>query len=166
VNKDTVAASKIPGWESNSIGYHSDDGNIFISKTQGEKYGPTFTNNDVIGCCVDFINKLAFFTMNGTKLKSVDFFTKEDLFPAVSFRKKDQSVRMNFGDSEFVFDIRDYINGEKAKISNEISRIDLNFEKMNLNSKKPKNCVYDFKQEEHQLIMDYLIYNVFIKFKI
>lgn len=67
INKDFNVANKMPGWEDNSIGYHSDDGNIFVSKTQGEKYGPKFSTKDVIGCCMDYINKQVFFTKNGEK---------------------------------------------------------------------------------------------------
>jgi hypothetical protein len=60
--------NKIPGWEPNSIGYHSDDGNIFIAKTTGDPYGPVFMDGDVIGCCVDYVNKVVFFTKNGEAL--------------------------------------------------------------------------------------------------
>jgi hypothetical protein len=72
IGNDFNVQNKIPGWENNSIGYHSDDGNIFISKTTGESYGPKFDNNDFIGCCINYIEKVVFFTKNGVAL--VDFF--------------------------------------------------------------------------------------------
>lgn len=160
-----MVASKIPGWESNSIGYHSDDGNIFISKTQGEKYGPTFSNKDIIGCCIDYLNKISFFTKNGVKLKTVEFYSSEELFPAVSFRKKDQSIRINFGDSQFIYNIRAYIKEEREKISTEISKLEMDFETININLRNSINNNYDFKEDAYKLITDYLIYNVYISFK-
>jgi hypothetical protein len=68
VGRDFNVQHKIPGWDANSIGYHSDDGNIFQGKSNGEPYGPKFIDNDIIGCCVDFINKIVFFTKNGEML--------------------------------------------------------------------------------------------------
>lgn len=170
VNKDSIITGKIPGWESNSIGYHSDDGNIFISKTTGEKYGPTFTDKDVIGCCMDFLNKISFFTKNGEKLKSVEFYSLEDLYPAVSLRKKDQEIRMNYGDREFIYDIKSYIIQEKNRILEDISKINLNFEKMEINATKYYEKAFHHtiennpKEDEYKLVMDYLIYYVYCKF--
>ena len=57
---------------SNSWGYHSDDGNFFFSdncnKYGYNKYGPSFTTDDTIGCCLNFRNNAAFFTKNGINI--------------------------------------------------------------------------------------------------
>ena len=68
MSKDFNISGKIPGWENDSIGYHSDDGNIFISSNTGYSYGKPYENNDIIGCCIDFVNKIVFFTKNQEKL--------------------------------------------------------------------------------------------------
>ncbi len=90
----------------------------------------------------------------------MDFFSSEELFPAVSFRKKDQSIRFNFGENEFLYSIQGYIKEVKEKISCEISKINIDFEKININFKKLNSVTNDFKDDEYNLIMDYLIYNV------
>jgi len=106
------------------------------------------------------LNKITFFTKNGLKLEDVDFCSNEDLYPAVSLREKDQSIRFNFGDREFIYDIKQYIKEEKDKITNEILKFDLDFEKLNFNSKKYDDNYYEFKNDEYKIITDYLIYNV------
>ncbi|CAG8825273.1 2105_t:CDS:1, partial [Dentiscutata erythropus] len=50
--------------EPDSWGYHSDDGDFFNCAIINHPYGPTFTTGDTIGCCLNFINKTAFFTKN------------------------------------------------------------------------------------------------------
>ena len=47
------------------IGYHSDNGNIYKAERIGKIYGATFKNGDIIGCCIDFISSIVFFTKNG-----------------------------------------------------------------------------------------------------
>ena len=56
------------GWDKHSYGYHGDDGNSFCSSGTGEPYGPTFSTNDVIGCCVNLIENTCFYTKNGVNL--------------------------------------------------------------------------------------------------
>ena len=56
------------GWEANSYGYHGDDGNVFRCSGSGTPYGPKFTTGDVIGCCINFVDKNCFFTKNGNSL--------------------------------------------------------------------------------------------------
>ena len=60
-----VSLEKLPGWENDSWAYHGDDGMTFCCQLTGKKYGPTFTNQDVIGCGVNFLTGSAFFTKNG-----------------------------------------------------------------------------------------------------
>lgn len=93
-------------------------------------------------------------------MKTVEFFSSEELFPAVSFRKKDQSIRINFGENQYIYNIRDYIKEEKEKISCEISKINVDFEKIDINSRKSNMLKNDCNEEEFKLIIDYLIYNV------
>ena len=58
-------------WDNNnSWGYHGDDG-MFCGKI----YGPLFTTGDTIGCCLDFINNMVFYTKNGINLGNYYFNT-------------------------------------------------------------------------------------------
>jgi Ran-binding protein 9/10 len=64
-----VVLSRPPGWEPESWGIHSDDGDVYSGGNVGRKYkDTTFNANDVIGCGVNFRTGQAFFTKNGTNL--------------------------------------------------------------------------------------------------
>ncbi len=45
---------QLPGWDKGSIGYHSDDGRIFIESGQGKTFGPLWQTGDIIGCGIKF----------------------------------------------------------------------------------------------------------------
>jgi hypothetical protein len=155
IGKDFNVQNKIPGWESNSIGYHSDDGNIFISKTTGELYGPIYTTGDVVGCCINFINKIVFFTKNGEFIKNVAFECEDEyeLFPAIGMRNKKQSIQINFGEKSFYYNFKKYHDEVFDNLIDDILSIEkkqnhINSEELNYLNEKMDN-----------LILDYLIYN-------
>lgn len=57
----------MPGWESDTWGLHADDGGLCHASgwpKEGEEDW-TYTNGDVIGCCIDFARRKAIFTKNG-----------------------------------------------------------------------------------------------------
>ncbi|RIB30714.1 concanavalin A-like lectin/glucanase domain-containing protein [Gigaspora rosea] len=54
--------------ETDSWGYHSDDGDFFNCSIMNEPYGPEFKAKDTIGCYLNFKNKTAFYTKNGVNL--------------------------------------------------------------------------------------------------
>ena len=60
-----ASLEKLPGWEPESWAWHGDDGKTFCCQNSGKNYGPKFTNNDIIGCGVNFSTGCAFFTKNG-----------------------------------------------------------------------------------------------------
>jgi hypothetical protein len=65
-----------PGWDKGSIGYHGDDGKIFIESGFGTKFGPLWQRGDIIGCGVKFPPD---FTGNGDNLVKV-YFTRNNEF--------------------------------------------------------------------------------------
>jgi hypothetical protein len=56
---------KLVGWEAGTIGYHGDDGYLYLGSGKGTAFGPTYSTGDVIGCGVNFNKKAVFFTKNG-----------------------------------------------------------------------------------------------------
>ncbi|KAG1874209.1 hypothetical protein C8R48DRAFT_593355 [Suillus tomentosus] len=103
--------TRLPGWEKNSWGYHGDDGSSFTAEKTGTPYGPQFGAGDVIGCGIDFSQNRAFYTKNGALLGSVfDNIGKDcDIYPAVGLCHPGESVRANFGQDPFKFDIEDHV---------------------------------------------------------
>ena len=63
-----VNLNRLPGWERNSYGYHADDGCLYCSSATGQKYGPTFTTGDVVGCGLNLVTHSIFFTKNGINI--------------------------------------------------------------------------------------------------
>ena len=86
----TYSLDRMPGWDSNGIGYHGDDGNIYISSGKGLKYGPTCSVGDRMGCGVEFESAASgrmnvFFTINGKVVCNLISFKKPDgdLYPLI-----------------------------------------------------------------------------------
>lgn len=113
-----------PGWDSASWGYHGDDGHVFHASGWGESWGPTFTTDDVIGCCLDFQRKLIFYTKNG-KLLDVAFRDlsfeppseppEDDIYPTIGLQSVGARVRINFGKDRFLFNIGKYVSSNLSK---------------------------------------------------
>ena len=65
---------RMPGWNSNAIGYHADDGRLFHQNGFGRAFGPLCTTGDRMGCGVDFTADVGetyvnvFFTKNGVQI--------------------------------------------------------------------------------------------------
>ncbi len=59
--------SRMPGWNVNSVGYHSDDGRLYSERGIGSEFGPKCYQGDRMGCGIDFTpdNVSVFFTRNG-----------------------------------------------------------------------------------------------------
>ncbi|KAI9682940.1 MAG: Ran-binding protein 9 [Trizodia sp. TS-e1964] len=117
-----VALTRLPGWEPDSWAYHGDDGKSFCCQVQGKEYGPQFTNEDYVGCGVNFRTKTAFFTKNGYNLGIAFRDIKGVLFPSVGMKRNGEHVTCNFGHTPFVFDIDGMMKEEKLKVQDLVNR--------------------------------------------
>jgi hypothetical protein len=101
--------SKQPGWVENSYGYHSDDGKKFNNTSvstgtvSGISYGPSYGENDIVGCGIIWRTKEIFFTKNGRNLgKAFDFNGKKTPYAVIGMDHS--SATINFG-PRFQFDV-------------------------------------------------------------
>ena len=67
-----------------SWGYHGDDGNIIDGQCPAKLFGPKFGDGDTIGCGVNFVEEIAFYTKNG------DIIGKKCSFPPPSLNAEFQ----------------------------------------------------------------------------
>ncbi|MCJ1245890.1 Ran-binding protein 9 [Trapelia coarctata] len=118
-----VSLERLPGYDSDSWGYHGDDGMTFCCQMTGRKYGPTFTTNDVVGCGVNFMTGCAFFTKNGVLIQGNAFRDLKDikLYPSVGAKQPGAHLRANFGQMPFMFDIDGMMTREKSNIMADIN---------------------------------------------
>lgn len=103
--------SKMPGIENNTWGFRSTNGSV-IYQGITKQYGPKFTKGDTIGCGVNNYNNTVFFTKNGIPLGTAFCDLNISLYPALGIRGG-YSVRTNFGQYEFLFDIMAYTRAQK-----------------------------------------------------
>jgi hypothetical protein len=86
---------RLPGWDPNSVGYHSDDGSVFVNDADfGESLGPALKTGDEIGIGykvwpigADFGTSF-YFTVNGTRLKRAfqeSVFVPSEIYPTIGF---------------------------------------------------------------------------------
>ena len=45
------------GWNPGAVGYHADNGKVFVEQGRGEPFGPTCTDGDTMGCGIVFTDK-------------------------------------------------------------------------------------------------------------
>ncbi|KAF2677081.1 Ran-binding protein-like protein [Lentithecium fluviatile CBS 122367] len=149
-----VPLNRIPGWEPDSYAYHGDDGQCFSNTTSGKSYGPKFGTLDVIGCGINFRTNTAFFTKNGQFLKTAfrDLKPNVPYYPTVGMKKSNETLRANFGQEPFAFDIDKMVQAEKGTIQAEITR-----------AKGPyKEVSTDETQFIHTLIGQYLAHDGYV----
>ncbi|KAG9188374.1 ran-binding protein [Alternaria panax] len=149
-----VALSRIPGWEPDSYAYHGDDGQIFSNTTSGKSYGPKFGTLDVIGCGINFRTNTAFFTKNGHMLGTAfrDLKFNVPYYPTVGMKKPGETVRVNFGQEPFAFDIDKMVQDEKAAIQAEIAQ-----------TKTEASVLGGEDALIHQLVGQYLAHNGYVE---
>ena len=113
------------GWQNGSWGYHGDDGskywfdhshfssqsssdslqsNMQMKGSCSDKYGPSFTVGDVIGCGVNNITKEMFFTKNGFMIGVAFSGLHNHLYPSVGLTSNGDRVYLNQGQIPFLWD--------------------------------------------------------------
>lgn len=113
--------SKMPGWDSQSFGYHGDDGGTFhASGGMVERFGPCFGEGDTVGCGIDYVTRGIFFTLNGNFLgygwKNLDVeFLEHDLYGVVGI-DTNHPIALNYGDQPFDFDLSKFTQKHKKLI--------------------------------------------------
>ena len=90
----------MPGWGKYSIGYHADDGRLFVSTKIRPVYGPDCCKGDTMGCGVDFDNQepgyvTVWFTKNGELVGPPETFScrRNELYPLIGLSSLNESVR-------------------------------------------------------------------------
>lgn len=121
--KDCVL-NRLPGWEPNSWGYHGDDGQIYQVRAEGKPYGPKYGKGDVVGCGINFKTRTAFFTRNGVRFPTAFKDIKGDVYPVVGLKSQNESIKVNFGQDPFDFDIDGMLADEKFNIMREVNETD------------------------------------------
>ncbi|KAF1955397.1 SPRY-domain-containing protein [Byssothecium circinans] len=151
-----VSLNRIPGWEPDSYAYHGDDGQCFSNTTSGKTYGPKFATLDVVGCGINFRTNTAFFTKNGHYLGVAfrDLKTTIPYYPTVGMKKPNETLKANFGQEPFAFDIDNMVQKEKAAIEAEIAQ-------------SKEACKEELNNDEthfiHSLVRQYLAHDGYVE---
>ncbi|XP_071737838.1 ran-binding protein M homolog [Rutidosis leptorrhynchoides] len=113
---NAVNLHRQPGWDANTFGYHGDDGLLYRGQGRGEIFGPTYTKGDTVGAGINYASLKIFFTKNGQLVGYlIDNTVKGHLYPTIGVHSQNEEVTVNFGKTEFRFDIEAYEATERAK---------------------------------------------------
>ncbi|CAM6015978.1 unnamed protein product [Sphagnum balticum] len=96
-----------PGWESNSYGYHGDDGGLFQGTSKGFPFafGPKFSTHDIVGAGIDHLKQEIFFTKNGELVgHCIPNEVRDTLYPTIGLHSQGAKVEVNFRQQEFKYD--------------------------------------------------------------
>ncbi|KAK3777048.1 hypothetical protein RRG08_008898 [Elysia crispata] len=84
-----------PGWNSGSIGYHADDGGIFVAAGWPATKKEKCTTGDIMECRLDFDNQTVVFSKNGNEVYvSRRQRSLANFYAAVGFHSSGEAVRL------------------------------------------------------------------------
>ena len=105
-----------PGWISDTIGYHLDDGSIQYNQIVIKNDGPKCNIGDTIGSILVYIAPncyKVFFTFNGSLIVNNNFnnniFIKSQIVPMIGYDHSCK-IKVNFGNEIFKFNIKTFYN--------------------------------------------------------
>jgi len=105
--------SNRPGYSKNSSGYCNYTGDHY-EHGNWTHYGPSYEVGDVVGCCINFIDKKVFYTKNGKNLGMTGIaIPDQPIFVCIGLYTGSE-MKVNFGQDPFVFDIEGYKKSLKA----------------------------------------------------
>ena len=94
-----------PGWGKESLGYHSDNGQLYQARNRGKYFGPTAKKGDSIGCGINLIPNnqqqcSMFFTYNRVEIGRVRAAVPETgLYPCLCLTQKYDKVRVTVSET-------------------------------------------------------------------
>ncbi|XP_065900727.1 SPRY domain-containing protein 3-like [Dysidea avara] len=62
LGSNTYPLHRHPGWNPGGVGYHADNGQLYVERGQGVDFGPTCTTGDTMGCGLQFTDDEADFS--------------------------------------------------------------------------------------------------------
>ncbi|ORX41668.1 hypothetical protein BCR36DRAFT_587878 [Piromyces finnis] len=99
--------SNRPGYSKNSSGYCNYTGDHY-EHGNWTHYGPSYEVGDVVGCCINFIDKKVFYTKNGKNLGMTGIaIPDQPIFVCIGLYTGSE-MKVNFGQEPFIFDIEGY----------------------------------------------------------
>lgn len=111
------SAVSLPGWNSASFGYHSDNGGLYHGSGRMQKRAGAFGPGDTVGMGIDYASGGIFVTKNGKFLDfgwvDLKYYLEEtkQLYPVIGIDSKDV-VQVNYGggfsEKPFQFDLAAY----------------------------------------------------------
>jgi len=98
---------RIPGWDFNTYGYHSDNGKLYHNSgiiaysDKMEQFGKnfdttTFTKGDVVGVGINYLERNVYFVKNKKLVGSIHYNLENTLYPTIGFWGKSVIVDVNF----------------------------------------------------------------------
>mmetsp|Transcript_18822 Transcript_18822/g.52489 ORF Transcript_18822/g.52489 Transcript_18822/m.52489 type:complete len:547 (-) Transcript_18822:205-1845(-) len=123
--KRGITSNCLPGWKPGSYGYHGDDGKIFNGVGNGESFGPTFSEGDVISCIWCEVDRTISFAKNGVFL-GVAFRNVQEtrLYPTIGLRTLHEEVEANFGSIPLRSNVHETVLRDLSDATaNEIARV-------------------------------------------
>jgi Ran-binding protein 9/10 len=100
LSKKDAATVGMCGWEVDSFGYHSDDGNLLENGNKGYAHGEPYSEGETVGCGVDPDTFSMFFTKNGRHVGDV-FGLHGAVYPVVTLCGGHAKFKVNFGNRKF-----------------------------------------------------------------
>jgi hypothetical protein len=105
-----------PGWVTDTVGYHLNDGSIQCNQIIIKNSGPICNIGDTVGAIIVYVsinNYQIFFTFNGSIIINKNFnnniFIKSQIVPIIGYNHSCK-IKVNFGNEVFKFNIKNFYN--------------------------------------------------------